>query len=207
MNVALCLVLRPDSEDFVVFGQEFRMKMRWRHQEGKQEAWKREVIFQQDEAWVTIEKDDMNAHPFIFGQFIHDAVSRCVIQNGRSKKFNFCKFAHLELWNQYVETVDHAREASGSEAYPLQLRDTHLHVAEDRFNGAADRASSQYQTFISDSTPQAIRSTASGNKRWITLLDAWWRGYWMDRSNDWRRFAVGEKGQFSHLGRAIQACL
>ena len=94
----------------------------------------------------------MIAHPFILGQFLHDAASHCIIQDGRSKMLHLGKLGHLEFCEQYVETVNHAREASGIkahidylglpwvyfEAYSLQLSDTPLHITEDRFWGAAD---------------------------------------------------------------------
>ena len=57
------------------------------------------------------------------------------------------------ILGKYVETVNYSRVVSGSEthidylglpwvfleAYQLQLNDTPLHIAEDRFRGAADR--------------------------------------------------------------------
>ena len=143
--------------------------MTWRRPEGKQEAWKREGIFQQEEAWVAIEQKDTIAHPFILGQFLHDAAARCIIQDERSKKFHLGKLGNLEFWEQYVERVNHAREPSGSEAhidyfglhcvyfeaYPLQISDTPLHIAEDRFRGPPIIATSRYQTFSSDCTQLA----------------------------------------------------
>ena len=113
----------------------------------------REGIFRQKEAWVTVEQNDTIAHSFILGQFLHNAASRCIIQDGRFKKFHLGKLGHLEFWEQYVETVTHASDASSSEAhidylglsrvyfkaYLLQLSDTPLHIDESRFRGAADR--------------------------------------------------------------------
>ena len=129
------------------------MLMTWRNTNGKQEARKREGIFQQEKAWMTIEQRDTTAHPFILGQFLHNAASRRIIQDRRSKKFHLGKHGHLEFWEQYVETANHARDVSGSEshidylglrwayieAYPLQLSETPLHIAEDRIGRAADR--------------------------------------------------------------------
>ena len=77
---------------------------------------------------------------------IYDAASCCIIHDGRAKKFHLCKFGHLEFWEQYVETVDHAREDSGSdahidylgllwvyfEAYSIQLSDTSQQITENR---------------------------------------------------------------------------
>ena len=88
-------------------------------------------------------------HPFIFRQFLHNTASRRIIQDGRSKKFHFDQLGHLE----FVETVVYTRNVSGIkanddyigllrvnfEAYPLELSDAPLHIAEDRFRGATDR--------------------------------------------------------------------
>ena len=92
---------------------------------------------------MIIEHKDTIAHPFILEQFLHDAVSRCIIKDRRSKKFHLGKLGHFEFWEQYVETVNHAREVSGSEARinylglpwvyieAYQLSDSPLHIAED----------------------------------------------------------------------------
>ena len=119
------------------------MIITWRRTKVKQEARKREGNFHQEEAWVTIDLKDAITHPIMLGQFLHVASSRCIIEDGRSKKFNLGKLGYLEFWEQYVETVNHAREASDSEAhidylglpwdyfeaYPLQLSDAPLHIA------------------------------------------------------------------------------
>ena len=41
------------------------MMMTWRRPEGRQEAREGEGIFQQEEAWMTIEQDDTIVHPFV----------------------------------------------------------------------------------------------------------------------------------------------
>ena len=48
--------------------------------------------------------------------FFNYAVSRCIIQDGRPLKLHLRKLGHLDLCEQYVETVDHTRDVSGSEA-------------------------------------------------------------------------------------------
>ena len=102
---------------------------------------------------MIVEQEDTIVHPFILGKFLHDAASCCINQNGKTKKFHHCKLGHPEFCEQYVETVDYAKDVFGSdayvdylglpwvyfEAYPLSLSDTPLHIAEDRFRGAADR--------------------------------------------------------------------
>ena len=164
------------------------MMMTWCRTKGRLEAWKREGIFQQEVAWVTIKQQDTIVHPFIFGQFLHDAASCCIIQDGRSKKFHLGKLGHIEFWEQYVETVNHTREVSGSEAhidylglpwvyfeaYPLQLSDTPMHIAEDQFRGAADRRVNvmpdvQFRLY---STGNLIYCMCKHERAgWITLLD------------------------------------
>ena len=102
---------------------------------------------------MTSEQEITIVHPSILGQFRHDAASRCIIWDGIPKKFHLGTFGHLEFWEQYVVTVNHAREVSSCEdhvdylgllwvyfeANPLQLSDTSLHIAEDRFRRATDR--------------------------------------------------------------------
>ena len=68
-----------------------------RHLEGKQQAWKREGIFQQKEARMTIDQLDTIVYPFMLGKFLHDAASRCIIQDRGSKKFHLAKLGHLRL--------------------------------------------------------------------------------------------------------------
>ena len=128
------------------------MMMTWRRPEGRQEAREGEGIFQQEEAWMTIDQEDMIVHPFMLRQFLHNIAYRCISQDGRSKKFHFGELSHLDLWEQFVEAADYAREFSHSkanvdyisllrvnyEAYPLKPSDAHLHITEDRFSGAAD---------------------------------------------------------------------
>ena len=46
---------------------------------------------------MTIEQAVTIAHPFMLGHILHDAASRCIIQDGRSKKFHLRKFGHLEF--------------------------------------------------------------------------------------------------------------
>ena len=47
------------------------MMMTWRRTKGRQEARKRENIFQQEEAWEIIEQMDAIAHRLIRGQLHH----------------------------------------------------------------------------------------------------------------------------------------
>ena len=129
------------------------MMMTWRRPEGKQEAREGEGIFQQEEAWMTIEQEDTIVHPFVLRQFLHNTASRRISQDGRSKKFHIGELGHLYFWEQFVEAVDYAGEFShckanvdylgllrvNYEAYPLKPSDAPLHIAEDRFRGAADR--------------------------------------------------------------------
>ena len=129
------------------------MMMTWHRHEGKQEAREGEGIFQLEEAWMNIEQEDTIVHPFILRQFLHNTASHRIIQDRRYKKFHFGELGHLDFWAQFVETVDYAREVSGSEAnvdyfglqrvnfeaYQLQPSDAPLHIAEDRFRGDADR--------------------------------------------------------------------
>ena len=55
-------------------------------------------------------QEDAIAHMSMLGQFLHEATSRCIFQDGRSKKFLLGKLGHLEFCEQYVETVSHTRE-------------------------------------------------------------------------------------------------
>ena len=48
------------------------MMMTWRRLEGNQEALEGDGIFQQEEAWMTIEQGDTIVHPFILRQFLHN---------------------------------------------------------------------------------------------------------------------------------------
>ena len=129
------------------------MTMTWRRSEGKQEAREGEGIFQQEEAWMTIELEYTIVHPFILRQYLHKTASRRISQDGRFRKFHFGELVHLDFWEQFVEAVDYVREYSRStanvdylgllrvnyEVYPLNRSETPLHIAEDRFRGAADR--------------------------------------------------------------------
>ena len=128
---------------------------------------------------MTIEQEDTIVHPFVLRQFLHNTASRRISQDGRSKKFHLGELGHLDFWEQFVEAVDYAREFSrckanvdyfgllrvNYEAYPLKPNDAPLHIAEDRLRGAPIVTSSRYRTFSSDSTPLAILSTASANRR------------------------------------------
>ena len=109
--------------------------------------------FLQEEVWITIEQEDAIVHPFILRQFFHNAASFRIMQDGRSKKSHFGELGLLEFWEQFVETVDYTKEVSSSEAnvdylcllrvsfgaYLPKASDAPLHIAEDRFRGAADR--------------------------------------------------------------------
>ena len=119
---------------------------------------------------MTIEQEDATVHPFMLRQFLHDAASRRIIQDGRSKRFRFGELGHLDYWEKFAETVDYAREYSrceanadyigiprtSIEAFQFKPSDAPLLIAEDRFRGAADRRASRCKTFCSDSTPLAI---------------------------------------------------
>ena len=48
-----------------------------------------EGIFQQEEAWMTIEQKATIVHPFVLRHFVHNTASRCISQDGRSKKLYF----------------------------------------------------------------------------------------------------------------------
>ena len=61
---------------------------------------------------MTIEQEGTIVHPFMLGQFLHNAATRCIIQDGRSRKLHLGKLDPLEFWEQ---CADHAREYSGSE--------------------------------------------------------------------------------------------
>ena len=56
---------------------------------------------------MTIEQEDTIVHPFIHRQFHHNAASRRIILDGRSKKFYFGELGHLDFWDKFVETVDY----------------------------------------------------------------------------------------------------
>ena len=102
---------------------------------------------------MTIEKEDTIVHPFVIRQFLHNAASRRISQDRRSKKYHFGALGHHDFWEQFVEAVDYAKEFSrckaneghlgllrfNYEAYPLKPSDAPLHIADDRFRGAADR--------------------------------------------------------------------
>ena len=101
---------------------------------------------------MIIEQEGRIVHPIILRQFLHNTASCRIILDGRSTKFHFGELGHLDFWQQYVETFDYAREFSCSEAnvnylglhrvnieaYPPKSSDVPLHIAEDRFRGAAD---------------------------------------------------------------------
>ena len=94
-----------------IFQQEeawMMMMMTWCRPEGKQKAREGEGIFQQEEAWMIIEQEDTIVHSFVLRQLLHNTASCCIIQDGRSKKFNFGELGHLDFWEQFVETADYA---------------------------------------------------------------------------------------------------
>ena len=102
---------------------------------------------------MTIEQEDTIVHPFVLRQYLHNVASRRISQDGRFKKFHFGELGHLDLWGQYVDAVDYAKEFSLSKAnadylgllrvnyevYPLKPSDAPLHIAVDRSRRAADR--------------------------------------------------------------------
>ena len=59
---------------------------------------------------MTIEQEDTIVHPFVLRQFLHDAASRRISQDGRSQKFHLGELCHLDFWEQFVEAVDYTRE-------------------------------------------------------------------------------------------------
>ena len=65
------------------------MMMTWRRPEGKQEAQEGKGIFQQEEAWMTIEQEDAIVHHFVLREFLHNTAARRISQDGRSKLFHF----------------------------------------------------------------------------------------------------------------------
>ena len=177
------------------------MMMTWRRPEGKQEAREGEGIFQQEEAWMTIKQEDTIVHPFVLRQFLHNTASRRISQDGRSKKFHFGELDHLDFLEQFVEAVDYAREFSrckakvdylgllrvNYEGYPLKPSDASLHIAEDRFRGAADRRVIEIPDvqFGLYSTGDLIYCECKQKMAdRVCLLDACRRGYRMTGSND-----------------------
>ena len=90
------------------------MMMAKRCPEVNQEGLKTEGILQQEEARTTMKQEHAIVHRSILGQFLHDAASRCIFHDGRSKKFHLGKLGHLVLWQQ---DVDHTRKVSGRQAY------------------------------------------------------------------------------------------
>ena len=115
------------------------MMMTWRRPEAMQVAREEEDIFQQKDARMTIEQEDSIVHPFIHRQFLHNRASRRIIQDWKSKMFHFGELGHLDFKEQFIETVDNAREFPFSEAnvdypgflqaifeaYPLRPSDAH----------------------------------------------------------------------------------
>ena len=177
------------------------MMMTWRRPEGKQEAREGEGIFQQEEAWMTIEQEDTIVHPFVLRQFLHNTASRRISQDGRSQKFHLGELGHFDFWEQFVEAVDYAREflrckanvdylgllRVNYEAYPLKPSDAPLHIAEDRFRGAADRRVFEIPDvqFGHYSTGGMIYCECKQERAdRVSLLDACRRGYRMTGSND-----------------------
>ena len=177
------------------------MMMAWRRPERKQEAREGEVIFRQAEAWMTIEQEDTVVHPFVLRHILHNIASHRIIQDGRSKKFHFGELAHLDFWEQFVETVDYAREASHSEAnvdylallrnnsevYPITSSDATPNIAEDRFRLAADRRVivHRHDQLGLYSTGDLIFFECKQERAdRVSLLDACRRDYRMNGCND-----------------------
>ena len=177
------------------------MMMTWRRSEGKQGAREGEGIFQQEEAGMTIEQDDTIVHPIVLRQFLHNTASRRISQDGRSQKFHLGELGHLDFWEQFAEAVDYAREFSrykanvdylgllrvNYEAYPHKLSDAPLHIAEDRFKGAADRRVIEIPDvqFGIYSTCDLIYCECKQERAdRVSFLDACRRDYRMTGSND-----------------------
>ena len=150
---------------------------------------------------MTIEQEDTIVHPFVLRQFLHNTASRRISQDGRSKKFHLDELGHLDFWEQFVEAVDYAREFSRSkanvdylglirvnyEAYPLKPSDAPLHIAEDRFRGAADRRVIKIPDvqFGLYSTGDLIFCECKQERAdLVSVLVACRRGYRMTGSND-----------------------
>ena len=150
---------------------------------------------------MTIEQEDMIIHPFVLRQFLHNTASRRISQDGTSKKFYLGELGHLDFWDQLIEAVDYAREFSRSkanvdylglllsnyEAYPLKPIDAPLHIAEDRFRGAADRRVIEIPDiqFGLYSTGDLIYCECEQERDDpVSLLDACRRVYRMTGNND-----------------------
>ena len=145
---------------------------------------------------MTIEQADTIVHPFVLIKFLHNTASRLISQDGRSKKFHFCELGYLDFWEQFIEAVDYAREFSISkanvhhlgllrvnyEAYSLKPIDAPLHIAVDRFRGAADLhvikiPDIQFRLY---STGDLIYCECEQERAdQVSLLDACRRGYRM----------------------------
>ena len=146
-------------------------------------------------------QEDTIVHPVVLRQFLHNTASRRISLDGRSKKFHFGELIHLDFWEQLVEAVDYARESSSSkanvdylgllrvnyEAFMLKPRDALLHIAEDRFRGAADR-----RVIVMPDVQFGLYSTGDliyceckqERADRVSLLDACRRCYRMTGSND-----------------------
>ena len=113
---------------------------------------------------MTIEQEDAIVHSFILGQFLQNAAFRCIIHGGISKKFHLGKLGHLEFWEQYVESVEHARPTLimsvffGFASRPTRFNSVIQLCTSMRIDSGEPPivASSRYQTFSPDSTPLAI---------------------------------------------------
>ena len=122
---------------------------------------------------MTIEQVDTIVHTFILRQFLHNSASRRIIQNGRSRKFHYGELCHLDFWKQFVDTVDNARPTLIISAFyrltprPIRLSPV-MHRCTSLMTDLGEHpiaASSRYQTFSSESTPLAIRSTVRAYRR------------------------------------------
>ena len=143
------------------------MMITWSRPEGKQEG---EGIFQQEEAWMTIELEDTIVHPFILGQFLHNTECRRIIQDGRSKKFHFVSSVTLTSGSSSLKLLSTREKFPaakptiiiyvffGLTSRPIRLSSVMLLCTSLRtVSGESPIASSsRYQIFSSDSTPMAI---------------------------------------------------
>ena len=84
------------------------MVMTRRSPECKEETREGEGIFQQEEAWMTTVHEDTIVHPFMLRLSLHSTASRRIIQDGRSKKFQFGELGHRDFWEHFVEVGSEA---------------------------------------------------------------------------------------------------
>ena len=146
------------------------MMMTWRRSEGKQEAREGEGIFQQEEAWLTIEQEDTIVHPFVLRQFLHNTASRRISRMGEPRSSILVSSVTLISGSSSLkllttrENIPAVRPTLiisvffGLTIRPIRLSPLmHLCISLRTDSGEPPIvASSRYQTFSSESTPLAI---------------------------------------------------